>query len=111
MTPFRAFIACADVQLEHPLVTRFYDSVVSDGNWAEGECMLQLATDTGLFDTYTREAPAQATWRCLCGMSADGDVPGLRVRLLVEYTSTAGGTASAVWMIFGCTRLWKASGT
>lgn len=78
MAPFKALTACADVQLEHPLVTRFYDSVVSDGNWAEAERVLQLAADAGLFDTYAREAPAQATWTRLCGTSADGDAPGQR---------------------------------
>jgi len=78
MAPFKALTASADVQLEPPLVTRFYDSVVSDGNWAEAERVLQLAADAGLFDTYAREAPAQATWRRLCGTSADGDAPGER---------------------------------
>ena len=78
MAPFKALTACADVQLEHPLVTRFYDSVVSDGNWAEAERVLQLAADAGLFDTYAREAPAQATWTRLCGASADGDAPRQR---------------------------------
>ncbi len=78
MAPFKALTACTDVQLEHPLVTRFYDSVVSDGNWAEAERVLQLAADAGLFDTYAREAPAQATWTRLCGTSADGDAPRQR---------------------------------
>ena len=78
MAPFKALTACADVQLEHPLVTRFYDSVVSDGNWAEAERVLHLAADAGLFDIYAREAPAQATWRRLRGASADGDAPGQR---------------------------------
>src|SRR6267154_310175 len=78
MTPFKALTACAGVQLESPLVTRFYDSVVSDGNWAEAERVLQLSADEGLFDIYAREAPAQAAWRRLCGMNADGDAPGQR---------------------------------
>jgi hypothetical protein len=78
MAPFKALTACAGVQLEGPLVTRFYDSVVSDGNWAEAERVLQLAAEAGLFDTYAREAPAQATWRRLYGTSADGDAPGQR---------------------------------
>lgn len=78
MAPFKALSACADVQLEHPLVTRLYDSIVSDGNWAEAERVLQLAADDGLFDTFAREAPAQATWARLCGMSADGDAPRQR---------------------------------
>jgi hypothetical protein len=78
MAPFKALSACADVQLEHPLVTRLYDSVVSDGNWAEAERVLQLAADEGLFDTFAREAPAQATWTRLSGTSADGDAPRQR---------------------------------
>ncbi len=78
MAPFKALTAGADVELEHPLGTRFYDSIVSDGNWAEAERMLQLAADAGLFDTYTREAPAQATWTRLCGTSTDGDTPRQR---------------------------------
>ena len=78
MAPLKALTACTDVQLECPLVTRFYDSVVSDGNWAEAERVLQLAAEAGQFDTYAREAPAQATWRRLYGASADGDAPGQR---------------------------------
>jgi hypothetical protein len=75
MSPFKVLTANADVQLEHPLVTRLYDSIVSDGDWAEAERVLQLAADAGLFDTFAREAPAQATWTRLCGTSADGDTP------------------------------------
>jgi len=75
---FKALTASAGVQLEHPLVTRLYDSVVSDGNWADAECVLQLSADVGLFDEYAREAPAQVTWTRLCGTSADGDTPRQR---------------------------------
>jgi len=78
MTPFRALTASVDVQLEHPLVTRLYDSIVSEGSWAEAERVLQLAAGTGLLDTFSREAPAQAKWTRLCGTSADGDTPRQR---------------------------------
>ncbi|KAI9459094.1 Muskelin N-terminus-domain-containing protein [Russula earlei] len=78
MASFRALAASADVQLEHPLVTRLYDAVVSDGDWAEAGLVLQLAADAGLFDEFAREAPAQATWARLCGASADGDAPRQR---------------------------------
>jgi hypothetical protein len=91
MAPFKALTACADVQLEHPLVTRFYDSVVSDGNWAEAERVLQLAADAGLFDTYAREAPAQATWTRLSGTSADGDAPRQRGGHAMCIDEAAGG--------------------
>jgi hypothetical protein len=75
MVPFKSLTASAGVQLEHPLVTRLYDSVVSDGDWAEAERVLQLTADAGLFDAFAREAPARATWTRLCGPSADGDTP------------------------------------
>lgn len=78
MTPFKALTKSVDVQLEHPLVTRLYDNIVSDGNWAEAECVLQLAADAGLFDAFAREAPAQAAWTRLWGTSADGDTPRQR---------------------------------
>jgi hypothetical protein len=51
---------CSDLQLEHPLVTLLYDSVISDGNWAEAERVLQLAAAAGLFDAYAHEALAHA---------------------------------------------------
>ncbi|KAI0305616.1 Muskelin N-terminus-domain-containing protein [Multifurca ochricompacta] len=78
MVPFKALTASAGVQLEHPLVARLYDSIVSDGNWTEAERVLRLAADAGLFDEFTREAPAQATWTRLRGASADGDTPRQR---------------------------------
>ena len=79
MVPFKALTASTDVQLEHPLVTRLYDSIVSDGDWPEAERVLQLAADAGLFDAFAREAPAHATWTRLCGPSAeDGDTPRQR---------------------------------
>jgi|SRR5579863_5284812 len=78
MPAFKALTTSADVQLEHPLVTRLYDSIVSEGNWAEVERVLQLAANAGLLDTFSREAPAQATWTRLCGTNADGDTPRQR---------------------------------
>jgi muskelin len=78
MAPFKALSASVDVQLEHPLVTRLYDSIVSDGNWAEAERVLQLSTDAGLFDAFARGAPAQAAWTRLCSASAEGDTPRQR---------------------------------
>lgn len=78
MAPFKALSASADVQLEHPLVTRLYDSIVSDGNWAEAERVLELCADAGLFDAFARAAPAQAAWMRLCSASADGDMPRQR---------------------------------
>ena len=78
MGPFKALTASAGVQLEHPLVTRLYDSIVSDGDWAEAERVLQLTADAGLFDAFAREAPAHAVWTRLCGPSADGDTPHQR---------------------------------
>jgi hypothetical protein len=78
MTTFKALAASADVQLEHPLVTRLYNSIVSEGDWAEAERVLQLSADAGLLDTFLREAPAQATWTRLCGTDADGDTPRQR---------------------------------
>jgi hypothetical protein len=78
MASFKALTASADVQLEHPLVTRLHDGIVSEGNWAEAERVLQLAADAGLLDTFSREAPAQATWTRLCGTNADGDTPRQR---------------------------------
>ena len=78
MVPSKALTASAGVQLEHPLITRLYDSIVSDGDWPEAERVLQLTTDAGLFDDFAREAPAHATWTRLCGANADGDTPRLR---------------------------------
>jgi hypothetical protein len=78
MAPFEALSASADVQLEHPLVTQLYDSVVSDSNWPEAERVLQLSADAGLFDAFARGAPAQATWTRLCGAGARGGTPRQR---------------------------------
>ena len=91
MAPLKALAACADVQLEHSPVTRFYDSVVSDGNWAEAERVLQLAADADLFDTYARAAPAQATWTSLSGTSADGDALRQRGGHAMCIDEAAGG--------------------
>src|SRR6267154_1313575 len=57
ITPFKTLTAYVGVQLESPLVTQFYDSIVSDGNWTKAEHMLQLSTDQRPIETYTCEAP------------------------------------------------------
>ncbi|KAI0268725.1 Muskelin N-terminus-domain-containing protein [Gloeopeniophorella convolvens] len=78
MAPFKALTAGAGVQLEHPLVTRLYESLVADGDWAEAERVLQHAADAGLFDAFARTAPVHAAWARLRGASADGDTPRQR---------------------------------
>src|SRR6267154_2901580 len=57
ITPFKTLTVCVGVQLESPLVTQFYNSIASDGNWTKAKHVLQLSTDQRPIETYTCEAP------------------------------------------------------
>ncbi|KAI0063548.1 hypothetical protein BV25DRAFT_1990545 [Artomyces pyxidatus] len=78
LSPFKSLMACTGVQVEHPLVTRLYEALVSDGNWSEAENVIQLAATAGLFDAYMRSSQPRAIWKRLYGVDADGDVPSRR---------------------------------
>ncbi|KAI0049849.1 hypothetical protein FA95DRAFT_1537340 [Auriscalpium vulgare] len=78
LAPYRSLMASTDLQVEHPLITRLYEAIVSEGDWAEAETAVQLAASTGLFDAYMRSTPPRAIWKRIYGSSADGDVPSRR---------------------------------
>jgi hypothetical protein len=109
------------------LVTLLYDSVISDGNWAEAERALEIAADAGLFDTYAHEAPEHATWTRLCNTTRVQTAMHLGKHLgsggphdvyrrgcgqnIFSMAVGSLGTAGAVWMTFGYIRLRRASAT
>ncbi|KAI0030784.1 Muskelin N-terminus-domain-containing protein [Vararia minispora EC-137] len=78
LSPYRSLLAMSDVQIEHPLVTRLYESLVSDGDWAEAEKVIHIAAEAGLFDTFLQASQTRAVWKRLSGADADGDYPSRR---------------------------------
>jgi len=72
ITPFKTLTACVGVQLESLLVTQFYNSIVSDGNWTKAEHVLQLSADRRpirnihVWSTHTSCMQASLWHRCRC---------------------------------------------
>ncbi|KAG6874505.1 hypothetical protein C0995_010415 [Termitomyces sp. Mi166 len=78
LTPYESIISRAGIQLEHPLITKLYESVVLQGDWKQAEDTLSLMSKTSLFDSYLHGTQPYAVWRQLHGTNADGDVPSPR---------------------------------
>jgi muskelin len=65
------------LSLEHPIVTKIYDNLIS-GNWSVVESLIQATADAGLFDDCIQACDPKSLWRRLNGANADGDVPSSR---------------------------------
>ncbi|KAA1472915.1 hypothetical protein DENSPDRAFT_839309 [Dentipellis sp. KUC8613] len=78
LAPYKSILASTGVQVEHPLVTQLYESIVSNGSWSEAEDVLRTAASAGLFDAYLQSYQPHAIWRRLYGVDADGDAPSQR---------------------------------
>ena len=78
LTPFQTILSRAGIQLEHPLITQLYDSIVLQGDWSRAEQLLERISSAGLYDSYLQSCQAFATWNRLTGTDADGDVPPAR---------------------------------
>ncbi|KAH9944718.1 Muskelin N-terminus-domain-containing protein [Amylocystis lapponica] len=75
LTPFNSILSRSNVQLEHPITTALYDSLVLHGDWARAEQNLHSASSAGLFASYIRACQPHAHWTRLHGLDADGDAP------------------------------------
>ncbi|KAL6298386.1 Muskelin N-terminus-domain-containing protein [Sparassis latifolia] len=75
LSPFNTILSRSGLQLEHPLVTALYDSIVLNGDWLRAEHVLKSASDAGLFTSYRHACQPQAQWTRLHGLDADGDAP------------------------------------
>ncbi|VDC07695.1 unnamed protein product [Peniophora sp. CBMAI 1063] len=78
LAPYKALLTASDVQLEHPLVTRLYESIVSDADWSEAETVIQSSGDAGLFDAYLQNSQPRALWKRLRGPDFDSPQPSRR---------------------------------
>lgn len=78
LTPYQEILSRSSIQLEHPLVTRFHEELVLQGNWDKSEQQLQYMASAGLFDTLAHTYPPHSVWTRLLGTDADGDVPPAR---------------------------------
>lgn len=77
LTSFRALQSRTGLRLEHPTVTKIYDSLLS-GQWSCLETLVQTSADEGLFDDFIRASDPTALWHRLNGANSDGDVPSPR---------------------------------
>ncbi|CCM02310.1 uncharacterized protein FIBRA_04401 [Fibroporia radiculosa] len=78
LTPFNDVLSRSDLELEHPLVTQLYDSIVIKGDWSRAEEALLPAASSGLFDSYRYARAPHAHWTQLHALDADGSEPSRR---------------------------------
>ncbi|KAF8514139.1 hypothetical protein JB92DRAFT_2920225 [Gautieria morchelliformis] len=77
LASFRALQSRTGFMLEHPVVTKVHDNLMS-GNWSTVESLLETAADEGLFDDCIQACDPKALWCRLNGANPDGDVPTAR---------------------------------
>jgi hypothetical protein len=63
------------VQLEHPLVTSLFQSLVIRSNWAEAESLIEQTHETGLFNAHLNTLPPILHQTRLCSFDSDRDLP------------------------------------
>ncbi|KAJ3773011.1 Muskelin N-terminus-domain-containing protein [Lentinula raphanica] len=78
LTPYNSILAQTGIQLEHPLVTKLYESIVLAGDWDKAENILQNISEAGLFDQYLQSSQPRAIWREIHDTDANGDIPSVR---------------------------------
>ncbi|KAF8585931.1 hypothetical protein K439DRAFT_1409405 [Ramaria rubella] len=74
---FRALQLQTGIMLEHPIVAKIYDHLVS-GDWTSVESLLQTAANNKLFDDCIQACEPKTSWYRLSGANPDGDVPSSR---------------------------------
>ncbi|KAF8893559.1 Muskelin N-terminus-domain-containing protein [Infundibulicybe gibba] len=78
LTPYHSILARSGLQIEHPLISELYESIVLQGAWAKAETLLGALSHAGLFDAYLHACQPHAAWQRLRGTNADADVPSPR---------------------------------
>jgi len=78
LTPYQTILSRANIQLEHPLVTQFHESLVLQGDWSKAEKLLDLISSAGLFDSHLNSCQPHSVWTRLRGTDPDGDIPPAR---------------------------------
>lgn len=78
ISTYRKLLDQTGIELEHPLVSQLYESLVLRGDWPLVERLLRALSDEGLFDHYIHSNKPKAIWARLTGVDANGDVPSKR---------------------------------
>lgn len=75
LTPLKFIQDRCKVQLEHPLVSQLFETLVLRGQFAESEQCLRACSDSGLFDSFVTSSQSRAHWKRINAVDADGDYP------------------------------------
>lgn len=75
LTPLKFIQDRCKVQLEHPLVSQLFETLVLRGQFAEAERCLRACSDNGLFDSFIKSSQPRAHWKRITAVDADGDYP------------------------------------
>lgn len=78
LTPYNSILSQSSVQLEHPLVTQLYESIVLTGDWDRAEKLLRDISVAGLFDQYLRSSHPCASWQQIHDTDLNGEIPSAR---------------------------------
>ncbi|KAF5383443.1 hypothetical protein D9757_006088 [Collybiopsis confluens] len=75
LTPYDSIISRLGIQLEHPLITELYESLVVIGDWDKAELLLRDISTAALFDQYLQSSQPRASWSEILDTDANGEVP------------------------------------
>jgi len=75
LTPLKFIQDRCKVQLEHPLVSQLFETLVLRGQFADVEQCLRACSDNGLFDSFIKSSQPRAHWKRITAVDADGDYP------------------------------------
>ena len=75
LTPLKFIQDRCKVQLEHPLVSQLFETLVLRGQFTEAEQCLRMCSDSGLFDSFIKSSQPRAHWKRIAAVDADGDCP------------------------------------
>ena len=78
LTPLKFIQDRCKVQLEHPLVSQLFETLVLRGQFTESEQCLRACSENGLFGSFVKASQPRAHWKRITAADADGDYPTKR---------------------------------
>lgn len=78
VSTYRQLLASTGVQLEDPLITELYETLVLRGDWAALDREIKRIAKAGLFEHWINSCTPRAVWQRIYGLDPDGNAPSTR---------------------------------
>lgn len=78
---FNVLQRSVDIQLEHPVITELYDTIVNKGNYEKAEYLVQHAIGNGFAEEFLCSQPYIPVWSQItpqCPMGSSGNLANQR---------------------------------